>query len=398
MLEKLLSLTGIKPTSLKTTEFTGTEKALPQNNSIVKLDILEKLGGNYKLLIDGRLFQSKLPVDAQLGDFLLAKVISQNPFTLALDGFFNIQNLTAKDLSFLLAKLQIKDSELSEKVIKGFINNKKPLEKSKIEKLIKLLESEDISMDDIQLGYLIQVFCSDSETYPGLNESAVQLFSFPIGNIINDIYDSIKSLNTSGLSKQLLSTLNESFIVNSEDLEKIDGLKLKNYNNQLNGFFNFIDQIDQLDESSTLASQQINKFKTAFIRYNLQKAYLSGMGVSPEFIIIKEGEKLELFEYEVKKTISEKNGETHHIRLEMCPDQLGLVSIGGYFSQNTFQATISASEKTCTVFAYDKEKLADKLQNELNIKTKLSFEAQNPVKNDPGSNPQSNTGFIDVKL
>jgi hypothetical protein len=122
------------------------------------------------------------------------------------------------------------------------------------------------------------------------------------------------------------------------------------------------------------------------------------IGISPEFVIVRDGDQFNLLEYEIKKTNPGEKPGIYHFKLEMCPDQLGLVSIKGFLAGNAFQSTFFASEKICTVFAYNKESITEKLQKEFNIRTNLNFEVEKPEKTETGFNPKSNTGKIDVTI
>jgi len=59
----------------------------PSKNSIVNVQVLDKIGPVFKILVNGSLFQSKLPIELGINDEFLAKVISENPFILALNVF-----------------------------------------------------------------------------------------------------------------------------------------------------------------------------------------------------------------------------------------------------------------------------------------------------------------------
>ena len=115
----------------------NSSQNLPDLNSLVLLQVLDKIGNNYKILINGILFQSKLPLSLKVGEETIAKVISQNPFSLKLNDLLKAKYLTSENISLLLSLLGIEQNEKSISFVKELLSHKQSLRKSKIKKALE---------------------------------------------------------------------------------------------------------------------------------------------------------------------------------------------------------------------------------------------------------------------
>ncbi|HEX2960672.1 MAG TPA: hypothetical protein VHO43_02715, partial [Ignavibacteriales bacterium] len=267
MIGQVINVTGIQLNSLKATDAGATPKLLPAENSLVEVSVLDKSNGNYKLLIEGSVFQSKLPVSLNTGEALLAKVISVNPFTLSLDKIFTAKMLTEGNLALVLSKLGIAETEASSKVLKAFLKEEKPLVKSKLKKVIEMLEHEDVKLSEEMLSLFIQMIHMDEGRGSFSNKSFVKVFQYPLETLSGEILDSVKRLNKMGIPEEVLLGINKALVL---DGESFSALEVKEKSQCKAG-----DMLDELNRAGNIgekARQEISGLREILIRFNMLRA------------------------------------------------------------------------------------------------------------------------------
>lgn len=371
MIGQVINITGIQPGSIKAQEAESLLKLLPAENSVVEVSVLDKPGkGVYKLLIEGNVFQSKLPIGANIGETLIAKVISVNPFTLALDNIFPAKMLNNSSIAAVLAKLGLAETEVSVKVLKTFLSEQKPLVKSKLKKIIDLLEKEGIKLDDQQLSLFIQILFPDENKGTFLNKSFAKLFRYPAEDLAAEVLNSVKRLNKMGVPEELISQVNRALVMDMAEGENPDAIALKEKTSpKQEGFFGTLSEMESLSES---AKKELSALEEILVRFNMLRACYYRTGVYPGFVIVRSGDELELVEYRLEKGGMQSGQGVHKIKLEMNPGALGKVTIEGFLSGSSLNAVFRSSEETIEKLASNKEELLQSL-GRINIQPHLNF-------------------------
>lgn len=367
MIGQVISVTGIQLSSLKAPDAEALPKLLPAENSLVEVSVLDKSNGNYKLLIEGNVFQSKLPVSVNVGEALLAKVISVNPFTLSLDKIFQAKMLTAGNLAIILSKLGIAETEVSTKVLKAFLKEEKPLVKSKLKKVIEMLEHEDVKLQEEMLSLLIQVIHMDEGRGSFSKKSFAKVFQYPLETLSGEILASVKRLNKTGIPEEVLLGINKALVLDGESFSALE-VKEKSQGKALE----ILDELIGAGNLSEKVKQEISGLREVLIRFNMLRACYMKTGVYPGFILIKRGDELEMAEYMLESEPDGKGQKSYRIKLDMNPGLLGKVAVKGFLSGQNISATFGASDEAVKDLEKEKGSLLMAL-GRLNLVPRLSF-------------------------
>lgn len=370
MIGQVINITGIQPAVLRASDAELISKLLPAENSVVEVSVLDKSNGNYKLLIEGSVFQSKLPVGVSIGETLIAKVIGLSPFTLSLDKIFSAKMLSEGSIAMVLSKLGIAETAVSSKVLKAFLKEEKPLVKSKLKKVIELLEKEDIKLDEQQLSLFIQMVFTDDSRGSFLKKSFAKLFQYPVETLAGEVLNSVKRLNAMGIPEEVISRINHALVLEMPGSESFSAIELKEKSSG-----RIEDLLGALSEKETFSENvkhELSGLKEILIRFNMLRACYAKTGVYPGFIIIRSGEELEMAEYSFESEADEAGQKTYKIKLGMNPASLGKVNINGFLSGRSLSAAFGASEETSGKLEADKEDLLKSLGG-INVLPRLSF-------------------------
>ncbi|OGU33895.1 MAG: hypothetical protein A2068_01850 [Ignavibacteria bacterium GWB2_35_6b] len=292
---------------------------LPQVNSTALLNVIEKMNSTYKVLINGKVFQTQLPINAEKGDDILARVIQQNPFTLALDKFENLLSDPNAVLS-LLEKLQLSKTVLSEKILKLVALNRKAITKSKLEKIINYIEKSGVEFDESRLVLLINLIWDNSnETYQDITNSYHKIFDISFEKLSAEIYESLLRLNRLNLPQEIYFKINEAMIFDYEN--EAHQFNLVSVGDKSDEFLSLARVIEGEVERNVIGASalyELEHMQGLLVKYILQKAIYNKYNIYPEFVIIKFKSRLELINYQFEKSA---NGKDDSYKLFINPDK-----------------------------------------------------------------------------
>ena len=121
---------------------------MKKNEELSKIEVLEKFGSVYKVIIDGRVFQSRLPMNAVKGEVILGRLMSSEPPVIKINNLFNSsagQNMAV----YAAGILGMEKSVSARKVISILLKKDLPLMKSRIEFYAELFEKINIYDEDV---------------------------------------------------------------------------------------------------------------------------------------------------------------------------------------------------------------------------------------------------------
>jgi len=196
-------------------------KTLPKVNSFVKIEVLENVKGNYKILVNGSLFQSKLPVKAKAGDVLFAQVLSSNPLTLSLDNFLASKLGEAGLVNLVFAKLGLKKTELGEKFIARLLKSKKHLSRQKIKEALDFINDSNLHFDEIQFAFLSAYLWDDNgETFTEKKNIYRRVFDLNFEELSEAIYKKTVWLSSQNLDMKFYDYLKSKLIFDYDNFER----------------------------------------------------------------------------------------------------------------------------------------------------------------------------------
>ncbi len=293
-----------------------TTKVLPAEKSFVKIEVLENVKGNFKILVDGNLFQSKLPVKAQAGDVLFAQVLSRNPFTLTLDNFAIGKAGESGLAAVILSKLGLRKTKLADKFISALLKSKKPLSREKLKKALEFMDKTEIDFDAVQFAFLSAYFWDDNAGSFSQKTSVYRrVFDLNFNQLAEAIYRKIVWLSAQNLETEFYETLKGKLIFETENFER--GNLYTGLFGKVKSAIEFVDFLEAYERKSLLSSslkRGIDEFKELLIKYVLQKSLLNKYGVYADFAVTLADEGLHLWRFEFVKVIS-SNGDVVY-RLE----------------------------------------------------------------------------------
>jgi len=330
---------------------------LPKNDSLVEVFVLRKEVDNYKVLIEGKVFLTKLPVNAANGETLVGKVIKINPFTISLDNLTGNKEITEQTIGMIINKIGLLRSENSNRIVKNLLIAKKPLIKSKIEKLSEYLEENHISDELLNLLILL---ITDKDWEENLSDKNLPA-------IFND-----------GLNKIMYEIF--SLVIEIHKDYRYEFPELKNriiYNDpeEFRGSLNYYELFEKLNESIKINSnnhflvQRLELLRIAIIKMFFQKRYYSRINRNPEFIIIKKDNEFELIKFLLER--NKDKDENYYLSLSMSPDNLGEVLVEAVYNDERLNVTFMNNNMDIKIHNDEREYLINSVQTKFRIITNV---------------------------
>lgn len=338
-------------------------KSLPAINSFVNIEVLEKMNNGFKILVDGKLFQSKLPVNLSKGDEVFAKVVSHRPFTLGLDNFVPGGKMNAAHLALVLAKLGIKETALSKSVIKNIAANGKPLVKSKLQRLIEYMEVSDITLDEMQMTLLINIIWNDNkDNYKGSLDSFAKIFDVTFEELSRQIFLTILKINDLDYPNELYRRLND-YVIYQLDEAHNNVIALKD---KSNSFLNIAEFTKTLEPALDMVQRkELEHLKKYMLKYVLQKALYGRFDYNPEFAIIKGKKSLELFNYDLNM-LSSGDITTYNINANSFESVYGELSFSFMINESSCRGKIIGDSESLTRIKGGLEKMKTNISKKIN--------------------------------
>jgi hypothetical protein len=283
-------------------------KNLPQLNSLVKIEVLEKLKSNYKILVDGELYQSKLPIKANSGEIMLAQLVNMNPLTLRLDSFIGSQMLSDGMAGLILKSLGLGKTEIAEKLILELLKSKKHLSKEKIKQFVDFAGSSLTSLDELQFSLLAAIIWDDKSYNSGSEKRAVfsSIFDISFWDLAEQIFQTVLFLNAANLSSRFYERLNEKLIFSPESFEseKI----LSGISGKAKAYVELSDFIEEESVGNLLlpeVKKSLERLNELLIKYVLQKALLNKYNFYVDFAIVSKSNMLRLWKFSYNKILNQ---------------------------------------------------------------------------------------------
>lgn len=345
---------------------------LPAVNSTALLNVIEKINSSYKVLINGKVFQTQLPINAEKGDDILARVIQQSPFTLALDRFENLLVDPNAVLS-LLEKLQISRTVLSEKILKLAAAGRKAITKSKLEKIINYIEKSGVEFDESRLVLLINLIWDNSnETYQEITNSYHRIFDISFEKLSAEIYESLLRLNRLNLPEQIYLKINEAMIFDYEnEAHQFNLVSVGDKSDEFLALARVIEGETERNQLAASALYELEHMQSLLIKYILQKAIYNKYNIYPEFVIIKFKSRLELINYQYEKGAN-GNGDSYKLFINPDKDRFENTVIHAMMNTSKIYGLINSTAANFSRIEDYLCKLNARISEEINIDSYLT--------------------------
>lgn len=373
---QLSNISSISEGTFKFTELSGSEKPLPSINSLIKINIIEKFKDGYKVLIEGRVFLSKLPINADINESIIAKVLNHTPFTLALNNIITNKGID-ESISMLLSKLNIPSSLEKERILKLFLLCRKPIVKSKLERLSELLKSNIIDLDDDQLTEAILFLESSDTNYQNITPSLLNLFKIKNSVLAYNILNLLRELNRLLPLSEFSKKINSLLIIKNNVIEKLNPLLIRDYAVKLGKVSDLITESQEyISDEKTLSI--IHHLTNSLLIYKIRQALSLNRGNIYLFLIIETDGELELLEFE-----SDLHNQDFNFNLNMMPENLGLINARGVYTSNSLSLDVFSNNETRTLLEKNKDELEKELESSIHCRQKLTFSSTDNWSNVP---------------
>lgn len=350
-----------------TLKLTGNVAALPKVNSIVFLEVIEKKGDNFRILINGKVFQSKLPFKVGEGEQLFAKVLSKEPFTLVINDFGKQTMANQAFISTVIANFDLKDNDFNKSLIDKIVSSKKVLSKSKLKRIVEYFEATGQKVDDLQLSLLVQIFWSFEKEQETLkNEELSKFLKTSFDDLAANIKFLLIELNDLYPDELITTELNSIFLyripfsenrIIDRDKKVYELMELINSNQYSNSLIN---------------PDKLSELKQALLLYIIQKSLYNYYNFFPDFLITKINYNYDIVIYFIQPR-SNKLGilsfETNY-SIKSGSNKIGFE---GVLSHDSIKFNVYTESSQITKLSYKLKNWDAKLVNDLQVKVYTSI-------------------------
>lgn len=331
-------------------------ETLPEINSIVTFMPLETYGSGVKVLIEGKLFIAIMNSKVPLGEDIIALVTNTEPFTISL----NLIEYYSKNRNVLLNKVLQKfdliGNDISAKVLSTVIEVGKPLIKSKIRLLAKLLKYSRTKIEGLELALLIDMLWVNNENYTEyINELFENLFNYSFENICEKLFKKTEELLFADIPQSIVKLV-KSNLIYKEEVQNINAIG----NKSLHLYEIIIKLNDFLDKSQCRDCQIVKEFIKLSTKYIFQKSILKQYDYYPDSIIVQRENELILVKYDIRKYFSEKGEPSYSVNFK---NNSVPYKLKGILRNNSFLAKTNVAKK----YQNDLNKLSSNLKKKLNV-------------------------------
>ncbi len=353
----------------------GNLSLMPKTNTLVSLELIERLDKGVKVLINGKLFIAIIDEPVPLKEELLAWVTSANKLSLSLNFEKQLANNKDKLLKEIIAKLKLPNDISNKPVIERIIKEKKPIIKSKVIQLIELVKSMNIDFDRNQFILLVNIVWNNSTDENNFAKDIVEnLFAEPFEDVCKKVVASLKELLFANITPFIINEINNKLVYNEEENNSI-ALQSKT-----DSIITIIKSLNNYLEFNKPANNKLllEKFIEYGSKYILQKMILEEYSFYSDFIAVKHNNDIATIMVEIKKTNSGSNNHSYTLKFKYKNKPLafdGLVK--DYFLIGNFMMELSNE-----INIDDKiEKFRKELWLKNNINSNITVNSNNQNKN-----------------
>ncbi|GEM_PF-6300583 len=262
----------------------------------VKIEVIEKFPKGEKVLIDGKLYVTELPVDLEIGEIVAGKIIKNNPLTVSLD--IKKEN-NERQIDKLLKILGIKKNPLTTETVNLLLVLQKPLVKSFVEELITFLRmnNSNYSLDELKvLTHLI--WNSNKLNTAKVLDRFIKIFDQSFESISEKIFELLNEYKIENGFSRFTQALWSYLVCNNA--EELSG-KLKNKDNNL---IEILELLEDEQQRKSIGEEQLTGSIAKYLeKYLLQKSYFALTGIYKDFIVLSNGRGYKFYyvKYEAEK-------------------------------------------------------------------------------------------------
>lgn len=354
------AVTNIAPVIQLTSvqEITLPKSAL-KINSLVEISVIDKAHSIYRILAGGKVFETKLPVPLNAGESFAAVVANNNPTIFRLNNLFNNFPID-KAIAEILSKLNLPMNSASKNILTSILESDKPVIKSKLKKLLELVNDSETELDKSAIDLFAQLIWS-SESFEGFDPNDLKHFVYSTDDLSKKILIELRQLNKINPENEILTSLNNWLILDTNEFSDNPDLmiyKMKHFQSSLSAWLD-----SKSNDKTTLTYSLLNSL-------NVQAHYRKLSGINNGMFVVRSNNDLNYSTYELK--YPGQSEEVFFFKLQMNPSYLGQVNIEGFYNQNNIRINFISESRTKDILQNNSEDLSAVLSDNARLNASIS--------------------------
>jgi hypothetical protein len=334
-------------------------------NSLVDINVIDKAQSLYRIIAGGKVFETRLPLNVNLGESFIATVVNNNPTVFRLN---NLLNLATGDnvLEELLLKLNLPVSEASKNILRNIIESDKPIIKSKLKKLIELITSSETELDSSSSNLFAQLIWA-SDGFVDFDKDNLKHFYYSFDDLAQKILVELNHLYKNNPYDAVFGSLNNWLLIDEDVMSselKLMIYLMKHFESSLS---------DWLDDKSNCKNATAYSLLNS---YYIQLQYRRNAGLNNGMFLIKNEDELQYVSYEFK--FPEQQEDVLFFKLQMNPSTLGRINIDGYYSQNNIKINFTSTSHSKEVLESNTEELTSALNSKARLTSSITTNVFGP--------------------
>lgn len=328
-------------------------------NSLVDISIIDKTQSVYRILAGGKVFETKLPVPLNAGESFIAVVANNNPTIFRLNNLFS-NFPDNKVMAEILSRLNLPVNNQLKNILRTIIEHDRPIIKSKLKKLIDIINKSESELDNSSIDLFAQLIWS-SESFDEFDPEDLQHFVYSNENLSQRILNELIRQYETNPDSGFFSSLKNWLVIEPDIIVNEPALLINLIKHFESSLSEWLDEKHDSDNSA--AYSLLNS-------YYVQMQYRKMAGNNSGLFIILNKKDLHCSSYELK--YPEHSKEVFFFNFQMNPSSLGKISIEGHYNQNNIRVAFTAESDTKELLEININDLYSKLKERVKINPSIT--------------------------
>jgi hypothetical protein len=328
-------------------------------NSLIDISVIDKVQSLYRIIAGGRVFETRLPLNVNVGESFIATVVNNNPTVFRLN---NLLNLTSgeKTMEELLLKLNLPVTDTAIKTLRTVIESDKPIIKSKLKKLIEHVSSSETALDDSSINLFAQLIWA-SDGFVDFDKNNLKHFYYSFDDLAQKIHVELNHLYKKNPYDELFGSLNNWLVIDEDVIgseSKMMIYLMKHFEPSLSEWLD-----DKSNNKNTTVYSLLNS-------YYIQLQYRKNAGLNNGMFLLMNDDDLHYVSYEFK--FPRQSEDVLFFKLQMNPLSLGRINIDGYYSHNNIKLNFTSTSDSKEILENNVGELTSVLSRKARLASSIS--------------------------
>lgn len=348
-------------------------KTLPDVNSLVLVKIIGKSGPLDTILLNGNTFKTKLPLPMPPGEAFIASVLKKNPLLLSANPVI-AQNSMKTAIPLIMAMFGIKEGEAAALFIRQLVEAKKPLIKSRIERISNLLHAMQADQaDDYMINLFVKVYLANDDIFDFLIEKQQHILLIPLKDIIEAIFQAVVNIFDNQFPPLIKKKIEEILICYySPDGEYSTEQNVTDRDEKLLELVRFLRGFAAVENLTPGQRDTMNILLQQIITFLLQKSLYNRFGLYPDFLIYYNDTSLHLAYLNTYRSIDSAGKELLSLGTVFEQTAVGNVQCRGVIYRNKIIIEFFVEQRKIAEMKRGIKGLPDALEKSLHYDIELT--------------------------